>query len=52
MAVTCGLEKVVMPFFYRGMPIEYELIRSIGTVAQQKRKRLGVVQTDAKLFGG
>ncbi|HEV2970841.1 MAG TPA: Gldg family protein, partial [Pirellulales bacterium] len=51
-AVTCGLEKVVMPFFDRGMPIEYELIRSIATVAQEKRKRLGVVQTDAQLFGG
>ena len=51
-AVTCGLEKVVIPFFYRGLPMEYELIRSICTVAQEKRKRLGVVQTDAKLFGG
>ena len=51
-AVTCGLEKVVVPFFDRGTPIEYELIRSIATVAQEKRKRLGVVQTDAQLFGG
>jgi ABC-2 type transport system permease protein len=51
-AVTCGLEKVVVPFFDRGTPIEYELIRSIVTVAQQKRKRLGVVQTDAPLFSG
>jgi ABC-2 type transport system permease protein len=51
-AITCGLEKVVVPFFDRGTPIEYELIRSIATVAQEKRKRLGVVQTDAQLFGG
>lgn len=51
-AFTCGLEKVVVPFFDRGTPVEYELIRSICTVAEQKRKRLGVVATDADLFGG
>jgi ABC-2 type transport system permease protein len=51
-AFTSGLEKVVVPFFDRGTPVEYELIRSICTVAEQKRKRLGVVSTDANLFGG
>ncbi len=51
-AFTCGLEKVIVPFFDRGTPVEYELIRSICTVAEQKRKRLGVVTTDADLFGG
>ena len=51
-AFTSGLEKVVVPFFDRGTPVEYELIRSICTVAEQKRKRLGVVSTDADLFGG
>lgn len=51
-AFTSGLEKVVVPFFDRGTPVEYELIRSISTVAQQKRKRLGLVTTDADLFGG
>src|SRR5207302_2775474 len=51
-AATSGLQKVVVPFFDQGAPIEYELVRSIATVAQDKRKRLGVVQTDAQLFGG
>jgi ABC-2 type transport system permease protein len=51
-AITCGLQKVIVPFFDRGTPIEYELIRSIATVADAKRKRLGVVNTDAQLFGG
>ncbi len=50
-AVTSGLEKVVVPFFDKGTPVEYELIRSICTVAQQQRKRLGLVTTDAELFG-
>ncbi|MFM9059956.1 MAG: Gldg family protein [Planctomycetaceae bacterium] len=51
-AITSGLEKVVVPFFDRGTPVEYELIRSVCTAAQQKRKRLGVLATDADLFGG
>ena len=48
-AITCGLDKVVVPFLDRGVPVEYELIRSIATVSQQKRQRIGVVNTDAKL---
>jgi ABC-2 type transport system permease protein len=51
-AVTCGLEKVVVPFFEYGVPVEYELVRSISTVAEGKRKTLGVLQTDARLLGG
>lgn len=51
-AVNCGLDKVVVPFFDYGIPVEYELIRSIGTVAQSERKQLGVVTTDANLSGG
>ncbi len=50
-AVTCGLEKVVVPFFSKGIPVEYELVRSIVTASQQKRKRVGVLATDAKLYG-
>jgi ABC-2 type transport system permease protein len=51
-AFTCGLEKVVVPFFEFGVPVEYELVRSIATVAEGKRKTLGVLQTDARLMGG
>lgn len=51
-AVTCGLEKVVVPFINKGLPVEYELIRSICTVAQEERKKIGVLKTDANLFGG
>jgi ABC-2 type transport system permease protein len=49
-AFTCGLDKVVLPFIDRGIPVEYELVRSIATVAQQKRKKLGVLKTDAQLL--
>ena len=51
-AITAGLDKVVIPFVDRGIPIEYELVRSICTVAQQERKKLGVVKTDVPLMGG
>jgi ABC-2 type transport system permease protein len=51
-AFTCGLEKVVVPFFGNGVPVEYELIRSIATVGRGDRKKLGVVNTDAQLAGG
>ena len=42
----------MIPFVNRGIPVEYELARSICTVSQQKRKRIGVLTTDAKMFGG
>lgn len=51
-AFSCGLEKVVVPFFDYGVPVEYELIRSIGTVAKGERKKLGVLRTDAQMNGG
>ncbi len=51
-AFSCGLEKVVVPFFDYGVPVEYELIRSIGTVAEGERKKLGVLRTDANMNGG
>ncbi len=51
-AVTSGLERVIIPFFEHGIPVEYELVRSIKTVAQGNRKKIGVVKTDAEMFGG
>ena len=51
-AFSCGLEKVVVPFFDYGVPVEYELIRSIGTVAKGERKKLGLLRTDARMNGG
>jgi ABC-2 type transport system permease protein len=51
-AFRSGLQKVVIPFFEPGVPVEYELARSLTTVAKPARKKLGVLKTDAKMMGG
>ena len=52
MAFTCGAEEQVIPFLDRGLPTEYEIIRSVRVVARTDRKKIGVLNTEAKLFGG
>ncbi len=39
--VISSFDKVVVPFFGKGLPIEYELTRSIQTVANEKRHTVG-----------
>ncbi len=51
-AVSRGSSRPIPPAFIdRDTPIEYELVRSICTVTEQKRKKLGVLNTDAQLYG-
>ncbi len=50
-AFASGRERVVIPFFPYGMPIEYELMRSINTVSRTERKTVGIVQSDAFITG-
>ncbi len=39
-------------YFDPGLSVEYELVRSIRTVSNAKKKVLGVVSTDLKMLGG
>ena len=50
--VISSYDKVVVPFFGKGIPVEYELTRSIQTVAQKERLTVGVLTTDANLIAG
>ncbi len=50
--VKCGKGKPITTFIDRDLPVEYELVRSICAVSQQKRKRVGVLATDVQLYGG
>lgn len=40
-------DELVIPFFGKGLPIEYELTRSLRTVSQEQRLTVGVLLTDA-----
>jgi ABC-2 type transport system permease protein len=45
-------DQVVIPYFDKGTPVEYELTRSVRTVSEAKRKKVGVLRTDAQAAGG
>lgn len=50
--VISSYDKVVVPFFGKGLPIEYELTRSVQTVANKERYTLGILATDAGVLSG
>ncbi|MEX1095639.1 MAG: Gldg family protein [Planctomycetales bacterium] len=45
-------DRLVVPFFEVGIPVEYELTRSVRTVAQRKRLHVAFLRTDAEVGGG
>ena len=45
--VQSPTDNVEIPFFGKGLPIEYELTRSVKTVSKEDRLTIGVLQTDA-----
>ena len=51
-AVTCGAEEQVIGFLDRGLPAEYEIMRSIRVVSGSDRRRVGVVKTMIDMVGG
>lgn len=51
-AFTCAAEEQVIPFFDRGLPVEYELARSVRVVANTEKRRVGVISKELRLFGG
>jgi ABC-2 type transport system permease protein len=50
-AVSSGKRRIINPFMSYGMPVEYDLMRAINSVSQDRRKVIGVVQTDALING-
>ena len=51
-AVTCGAEEQVIGFLDTGLPVEYELVRSLRVAARADRAKLGILATEVRLFGG
>ncbi|MDE2845782.1 MAG: Gldg family protein [Gemmatimonadota bacterium] len=51
-AVTCGPEEQVIGFLDTGLPVEYELVRSLRVAARADRAKLGILATEVRLFGG
>ena len=49
---SSGPEEFVIPFMDPGLPVEYELMRSVRVVANAERKKVGVLRTGVNLFGG
>jgi len=50
-AFRSGLNTLVLPFIDRGLSVEYELVRALASVTDPRKKRIGILKTDAPLFG-
>jgi ABC-2 type transport system permease protein len=51
LAFKCGSNEKTIPFFYAGLPVEYELTRLIRTVSERGKTKIGILNSDASLFG-
>jgi ABC-2 type transport system permease protein len=50
-AFVSGPHEEVIPFLDRGLSPEYEVVRALRTVTQEKKKVVGVLRTDATIMG-
>ena len=50
-AFQCGLRSLTLPFIDRGLSVEYELVHALCNVTQPQKKKIGILKTDAPLFG-
>ena len=52
LAFSSGNEEFVIPAFDKGLPPEYEIVRSLRVVSRARRRKVGILSTPARLFGG
>jgi ABC-2 type transport system permease protein len=50
-AFTSGPREEVVPFFDRGLSVEYEIVRALEVVTQPKKKVVGILRDDTRLMG-
>jgi ABC-2 type transport system permease protein len=50
-ALVSGPREEVVPFLSRGLSVEYELVRALRVVTQEKKKVVGILRTDAPIMG-
>lgn len=48
--IKSATDNIIIPFMDKGLPVEYELTRSVETVLRKQRKKVGILQTDAALL--
>ncbi len=50
-AFQSGLQSLSLPFIDRGLSVEYELVHALCSVTEPRKKKIGILKTDAPLFG-
>jgi ABC-2 type transport system permease protein len=50
-AVVSGSTELSLPFFYKGLPVEYELTRLVRTASAKELSQIAVLQTAANIIG-
>jgi len=50
-ALTSGPRQEVVPFFDRGLSVEYEIVRALEVVTQPAKKVVGILRDDTKIMG-